>query len=149
MILIDLEFLSTCHDNAAVWGIPYVWGAKPDPKLTTDQIKGSDCSGWSSYLFGRQGITIPEGSQEQMDWCKKQGWACTTDYAAVGAAAEGELFMCFALDTRASGGHAGHVWFSDGGETMECYGGHGVGSRPWNTRVLRRIFHAAFRVPTK
>jgi hypothetical protein len=147
---IDLEFLSICHDNGAAHGIPYVWGAKPDPSLTTDQITGSDCSGWARYLFGRQGITLPEGSQEQMEWFKSKGPGdATADYAAVGNSPAGELFICFALDTRASGGHAGHVWFVESGETMECYGGVGVGSRLWYNRVLRRIFHVAFRVPTK
>lgn len=148
MKAIDLPLMWKCQDNGAVNGIPYVWGAKPSSSLTTDQISGADCSGWWRYLMGRQGIEVPEGSQEQMEWCKAQGFQCITNYADVGNAAAGELFACFILDTRGhQDGHAGHVWNCEGGETMESHGGAGVDSRPWNTGVLRREFHVAFRLP--
>jgi cell wall-associated NlpC family hydrolase len=147
---LDLTLLWACQDNGSVHGIRYTWNAKPDvnpPIPPTDAIAESDCSGWWRYLMARQGITVPEGSQEQMAWCKAQGLPETSDYGAVGAAKEGEVFACFALDTRATGGHAGHVWNCENGETMECHGGAGVDSRPWNTGVLRRIFHVAYRLP--
>lgn len=146
---IDLNLLWRCQVNGAAHGIPYVWGAKPDPSLEAAQITGSDCSGWFRYLMARQGIDVPEGSQEQMSWCQAQGLPETTDYAAVGNSPSGELFACFALDLRGSGGHAGHVWLCEGGDTVECHGGAGVDSRGWDTPVLRRIFHVAYRMPVQ
>jgi len=148
MKTINLEFLIACHHNGCLHNIPYVWAAKPSPSLTTDQITGSDCSGWMRYLFGRQGIGLPEGSQEQMEWFKSQGLTAETDYTAI-STWSGNLWICFALDTRAEGGHPGHVWLVHEGETMECYGGVGVGERPANTRILRSLFHAGFEVPAK
>ena len=145
---IDLDLLWACQDHGAVHGIRYQWGAKPALDATTDQIDESDCSGWVRYLFGRQGITtLPEGSQQQMDYFKAAGLPETSDYAAVGGSPAGELFICFALDLSAQGSHPGHVWGCENGETLECHGGAGVDSRPWNTGVLRRIFHVAYRLP--
>lgn len=146
---INLPFLIACHHHAMVKGVDYVWGAKPSPALTTDKIHGSDCSGWMRYLFGRQDITLPEGSQQQMEWFKEQGFGAVTDYPAICSSPAGKLWICFALDTRAQGGHPGHVWLVDGGETMECFGGVGVGERPANTRILRTLFHVGFELPTQ
>ena len=144
MKAIDLQLLQECQAHGHAQRIPYVWDAKPDPSLRTDQITGSDCSGWLRYLLGRQGNELPEGSQEQMEWLKDQGLTESSDYPAV--ATGSGLWACFALDLRSEGGHPGHVWLLYQGQSMECCAGRGVTSRHWNTPVLRRSFLVAYRL---
>ena len=83
------------------------------------------------------------------------------------------LFLAFIKPWTNGCGAVGHVWLvaggpldgrADGGATlqgnpqgnpqitphaatMECYGGHGVGSRPWNERVLAREVHSVYELP--
>lgn len=128
-------------------GIPYVWGAKPDPKKTTDKISGSDCSGWSRYLLGRQEIDIPEGSAEQREWMREKKLVrIARDHYSYG---KPSLTVWFIAPV--AGEHAGHVWFVLGGynTTMECFGGHGVGSRPAYTKVLVWEVAEGFILPIK
>lgn len=140
---IDLALMRECFDHLAVRGVPYVWGAKAAPGVDSSEITGLDCSGFFQFVMSKQGIAVPEGSYQQMEWCKAQRLELTTSYRHA-CCPPSQLWACFAIQ---EGSRPGHVWLVDDGETMECYGGHGVGSRRWNTAVLTRIFHAAFRLP--
>lgn len=149
---LDLNLYLTIHDHGSLHGIPYRWGAKPDPKLSTNKIAGSDCSGWWHYLMSRCGYTgIPSGQAfpNQCDWLRAQGCEVFTSYQAGLAAKKTPLAVCFIKPV--AGGHAGHVFSVtvDDMQTQECYGGVGVGSRSCLTPVLIREFHAGLWVPCK
>ena len=155
---IDLKFLLLCHDHGMIHGIRYHWGAKPvtnQPLPTTDRIRMSDCSGWTQYLLARQGITIPEGSYEQMEWFQKQGLPLlTADQYRSRLWRGSPLIVAFIVPV--TGEHEGHVWFAHGDPTngagyvtAECYGCVGVGERPYNTRILMQEVHAGFVLPVR
>lgn len=42
---------------------PYQWGAKPDIK--EDEPLSFDCSGYVRWVYGRCGVVVPEGSEQQ------------------------------------------------------------------------------------
>lgn len=44
-------------------GIPYVFGAKPEK--TEEKPAAFDCSGFVRWVYGKCGITLPEGSNDQ------------------------------------------------------------------------------------
>jgi hypothetical protein len=142
MININLEFLQECHIHGMKERIPYVWGMKPSVTVDTNRVKGSDCSGWIRYLFGRQHILIPEGSMEQYCYFRKEGYVEFTDYSRV----ENRhiLYLCHASPTA---NEAGHIWLAYNQRTIECYGGYGVGSRDVMHNPLPRIFSNGFVIP--
>lgn len=110
-----------------------------------------DCSGFMRelwyYASNRQ--VIPDGSANQREWARgRVGREILREHPgslySKACKNRGALLLCFidAVDRV----HAGHVWMVLGGYTMECYGGHGVGRRLWNTPVLTREVSSVFVV---
>lgn len=99
------------------------------------------------YASNRQ--IIPEGSYYQQEWARQRiGNEILREHpASLYAKAcrnRGALLLCFinAIDRV----HAGHVFMVYQGFSIECYGGHGVGRRVWDTPVLTREVSAVFVV---
>jgi hypothetical protein len=116
-------------------GVHYRFGAKAADIAQVPHAGTSiDCSGWVRVLLRRAaGITIPEGSWGQREWCESQGFKHST-YDRDGAGRmDGRVRIGF---IRQRQGRSGHVWLIYMGSTLESWGGHGVGRRPWNTKVL-------------
>jgi hypothetical protein len=141
--MINLELLLTCHTNATKHKIPYVWGMKPDIHSDSADIRGSDCSGYIRWLFGRQGIVLPEGSMEQSEYFNNvlkyihmERYSLTEN--------RNILYLCHAAVTPS---HAGHIWLAFNRKTIECYGGHGVGSRDVMHSPLPSYFTNGYVIP--
>ena len=136
--------IRTLHRAGMEQGIPYVWGDKPALNLVIPDIPGSDCSGWVRYLVYHvsQGVCLlPEGSFEQHAHLK----TFLRPYPYGGATQiKGNLFLAFIEPAKQ---HAGHVWFVLDGVTLECYGGHGVGSRDALAHPLPQEVAACYHWP--
>lgn len=154
---INLALLETVFDRLQIRGVSYGLGAKaPSLDCDTSEIDRIDCSGWSRYGIAKatnQKLIIPDGSQNQREWCENSGLHRLGKYADVTYATPRRLFICFIKPDTNGCGPVGHVWFVsqlDGDsvpDTMESHGGVGINSRPWNTRVLKREAYSAFELP--
>jgi hypothetical protein len=137
-INIDIEKLKDIQKDLSS-KISYTWGSKfksldefPPEKTS------SDCSNYSRYLiYQASGITIPDGSSNQCDWFNTKGFK-KTDYS--NCANKDNILRIAFLTDQANGQR--HVWLVLNGQTMECYGAHGVGSRMWNANPLRNSVNA-------
>lgn len=115
-------------------------------------IKQIDCSGAVRYWMHRAGLTIPDGSQVQLGWARKNlrklGKYSDVQYAAKDP---GRLFIAF-LSPKPGNAWPRHVWLlrSDGKamRTMESYSSGGVNSRPWNASILMGC-KECFEIPVK
>jgi len=129
----------------ALLGVKYKLGAK-DPYLgaPSSQIEYLDCSGFTrDEIYSAAGVVIPDGSYIQREYFEKV--LSPVPYGP----AQNDLLIFFLTAGVNGVGSVGHVGFARNGVTYECYGGHGVGSRPWNTPVLKDHVHKAFRLPFK
>ena len=93
-----------------------------------------DCSGYVRTLldYASGGATdhIPDGSWMEDQWFALTGFA-PTEYAN-GALSDGHLRVAIHHPSGRGGDPVGHIWLVANGHTMESYGGHGPGERPWN-----------------
>lgn len=128
--------------------IPYRWGGKVRPLSAdwwTALQKGLDCSGFVQWVFWKAfGETIPEGSLSQWEWCDKRGFKAygRAGYVANCLWKDHRVRVAFIAPVYRNGelAEAGHVWVIYDGQTYECYGGHGFGSRhPLTPALLRRV----------
>jgi cell wall-associated NlpC family hydrolase len=115
--------------------IRYSLGAKPRMGAVPGVgFKKADCSGFIRWLingatFGKD-ADMPDGSWFQHKWAKER--FREVPYAEC-ARMDSKLRIAF-IPTK--NGRVGHVWLCVNGRTIESYGGHGAGRRPWNTPVL-------------
>lgn len=158
---ISREVLNLVYRKLAARSIKYRLGAKA-PALTADTsdyrfLDGIDCSGFVRYIIAKatnQRVIVPDGSFNQLAWAQTQGLHQLEKYKDVVYGDPTRLFLCFikAADTREG---IGHVWLvgksseKDIPRTMESYGGHGIGSRPWFVSPLRHRCHYAYELPTE
>jgi hypothetical protein len=169
---IDVTMLTSSFSQLQRRGVSYVYGGKADDRSTNrrsngslstplDTIDGLDCSGFFRYMIYRATsgtCIIPDGSQNQLDWFSSQASAGNVNqvypYSIVNLSATSpQLFACFIKPHVNGCGDIGHVWFvlkSNGGDaqTLECYGGVGVGSRIWNAIPLLGEVYATFLLGT-
>lgn len=113
-------------------GHAYQMDAKPALGSSAASWKLSDCSGFVRWLlFDAAMEKIPDGSVQQHAWCAEYLPACS--YAKCAPLSDNVLRIAFMAPTATE---AGHVWLIVSGLTIECWGGHGPGRRPYDTPVL-------------
>ena len=125
-----VSILKTCVGKVA-----YELGEKPKLTLLPKNVKRSDCSGWIRYLLavvthGKFRLKTL-GSFLQRAEIKAAGFT-RCDYHDC---AKMDSILRVAFIPPAADKH-GHIWLCINGQTIECWYGHGVGRRPWNTPVL-------------
>jgi hypothetical protein len=153
---VHLNILTDVFDRQVLHGVSYGYGVKP-PTLHSDpsEFEKVDCSGEFRYLLAKGSMgkmIVPDGSIKQREWCE---WNLVEKrYRDLAMADKNRLFACFITPGINGCGKVGHVWLVGKfdtdwlPDTMESYGGHGVGSRDWNNRTLWRMVHKCFEIPT-
>lgn len=121
--------------NASFKTVKYKYGAKPKlGAIAGVDFHESDCSGyvrWLLYGATHGKIKLASGSWHQQQWCKKN---LTPVAYSTAQLKDSQLRIAFIPTAK---NQVGHVWLVASGQTIECYGGHGAGRRPWNTPVLK------------
>lgn len=124
-------------------GKKYRLGNKPHLDKTITEWATSDCSGyvrWLLYQVADSHPKIPLGSWNQAEWCRGEKFKLTS-YEKHAGLKDNRLRIAF---IKPKLGKSGHVWLILNGYTIECYGGHGCGRRPWDTPVLYDNVYACF-----
>ena len=149
---VDLTRLRAYY--AATKGSPYRLGAKWPISNPPELVKGDpvDCSGWVRWALAQTSPwVLPDGSQCQWAYVRDTlGWRevpyhnlryCENDPT--------RLFIAFKRAAAKNGRvlKHGHVLLVSNGQTIESFGGRGVGSREWDCATLRRIAAACCEVP--
>ncbi len=136
-----LLLVSRTQDRA-----PYKLGAKWPLKSASQECIGKpvDCSGYIRWLLDRCGVTLPDGSQNQWAWEEARGGHRLARYGDLSYAQHDPTRLFIAFKRATKSGH-GHVWLVHDGQTIESYGNHGVGRRPW--KRLERYAAACYEVP--
>ena len=140
------------------------WNPNSNGHLTTpvNTLQHIDCSGFVRYILFQAtdgALVIPDGSQAQREWFEAAADRGDTHKLAQYSDAntyisESRLFIGFIKPNTNGCGPVGHVWligqFDEdvSAETMESYGGHGVGSRNWNAIPLRTEVYSVYALPT-
>lgn len=124
------------------------WNRNSNGKLSTPitTIQNIDCSGlvrYLAYLASDGDTRWPDGSQAQRAWCRTNLEKC--DYADT-EKRDNVLRIGFMTPGINGVGSIGHVWFTFNGNTLESYGGHGVGSH--KASVYARVHSGCFVVPS-
>lgn len=138
--MIDLALLETLFDRTK-GRVKYKLGAKANLLADSADIHQIDCSGFSRWILARaseQEIRLPDGSQVQLDWCRTVGYHRLTNYSDVQYAKEdpSRLFIAF-LSPKPGKAWPRHTWLIQAGKTLESCSSLGVGSRAWDTPVLK------------
>jgi hypothetical protein len=111
-------------------GHRYLMGAKPQLGSAPDSWVSSDCSGFTRWLaFGAWGITEPQGSVQQHDWCRDSKCLKSANYDTAGALMDSVVRQCFIVPTA---NEPGHTLFVVNGMTIESCGGHGPCRQKWS-----------------
>ena len=120
--------------------VAYEMGGKPALDADSHLLETSDCSGFTRWILARctsQQLVLPEGSVEQHEWASQH---LSPPYSYRDAALQdNQVRICFLSPEAADrAGRPGdrHVWLTQNGMTMECHGGGGCTSRPWDTEIL-------------
>lgn len=152
---VKLAILFYFFAQQVLTGVSYLLGGKAKTlDAGPGDTKRIDCSGEVRLLLYKASdgkIKLPDGSWNQREYCENN-WE-EVSYDTVLNAKKGELFISFITAGVKGAGKIGHVWLTAqmdddvAAETMESYGGHGVGSRRADYGTLRRLVHKSFRVP--
>jgi len=120
------------------FGKPYVYASAP--AVSVRNPRSFDCSGYTHWVFGRNGVSLPNGSWNQAIMGRDNHTLISIDQAIH---TPGALLFMGANSGYSGYGPSGHVAISLGnGSTAEARGtAYGVGSwsaynRPWTNACL-------------
>lgn len=108
------------------------------------EVSFLDCSGFQRGEFYNSagGIVMPDGSQNQLDWC--YGKLEQVEYGP----AMNEFILAFEKPHERGVGDTGHIFGVHSAWSYECHGHTiGVDSRPWDHSSLKPHVYAAFKWP--
>ena len=138
---VSLARVKECFAHT-VGRVKYKLGAKPALGSEAATFALSDCSGFVRWALDHAGLTLPDGSATQHEWCAAH--LREVHYKEAGALTDpSRLFIAFI----APGHGIGHVWLLNAGASLECRGHKGVSSRPWNNPVLLNAVCACYEIP--
>jgi len=125
------DFKQRCYDAR----VGYSFGAKdPNPGSGTVDFATIDCSGFVrtlvDYASNGAAKSLPDGSWMQDDWFARSGFK-RTEYAEC-ALSDGCVRVAIHRAGGRGGDSTGHIWLAVNAHSVESYGGHGPGERPWN-----------------
>lgn len=148
--------LIAVHRQVLAHGVSYLLSAKPQLSDGPGDFDESDCSGyvaWLPHYVTGGAFVLTGGSQQMRTQCEAAGLHKVASYADLGKYCTGlRIFICFIEPFVHGCGAVGHVWLVlmiDGRVlTIECHGGKGVDSRPWDTHVLFAEEAEAFELPS-
>jgi hypothetical protein len=144
-IIINADLLTATSSALLDGHIGYSLGAKaPSLDCAPADISQLDCSGFSRYLLYQatdKQIMLPDGSSNQLSWCKTNRLAKVAYSNA--ASYDGWLRIAFIEPNKK---RAGHVWFVLNGMTLESHAGKGPDQRSWRTPVLVQEVTACYKV---
>lgn len=159
---VDLDLLESYFAHMERLGIFYGLGKKLPLSVHPDDLEGdlrTDCSGFVRYLLywaSNNLLDIGDGSQVQRAWAEEKGLHKLARYSDANAyMTDKRLFIAFIKPYSNGARKVGHVWLvsklnaDSVADTMESYGGVGIGSRPWNNRTLLRQVYSTFELPVR
>jgi hypothetical protein len=132
----------------AVYFCPNIGAFPPTFALNGHAVNGVDCSGYVRAIlwyatFG--GISpLPDGSYMEEGFFVSHGLKPTAFANCQNS--DGFVRVCVHLPNGNGGDPIGHIWLAVHGHSIESYGGHGPGQRPWNSRILQKIVDDCFVV---
>lgn len=116
--------------------VDYGFGSKAvDLTAPPENFRGTkglsvDCSGFVRYALWPW-LQIPDGSVNQRDWFKKQGFKPSKQFSEK----DGRLRIAFLSPGQTPSG-IGHVMLVLNGMTLESHGGKGVDMRAWGSKAF-------------
>jgi hypothetical protein len=143
-VKIDAKLLERLHKKMS-GRVGYDLGAKaPSLDCDSNKIELIDCSGYTRYLFARcAGVVIPDGSQNQLAWARNNLRSVNYRNVMHYCADDPSRYFIAFLSPKPGKAWPRHVWLGRGGHkgeskvlTIESCSSLGVGSRPWDTRIL-------------
>ena len=128
-----IAYYGSCVAHAVKYGL----GAKdPHPGTFPPRYGAIDCSGFVrtilAYATAGQSATygMPDGSWMEDNWFKVQGFKPASYQDC--ANKDGHVRVAIHRPNGRGGDSTGHIWLVYNGESLESYGGHGPGRRPWD-----------------
>ena len=129
-----------CYDHHVGYGMGHkCQNPGMFPPVFADNLV--DCSGFVRAILAYATMdatsSMPDGSFLEDDWFGHQGFQ-RIDYKDCGLN-DKTLRVAIHKPGGRGGDAVGHIWLCVHGHTVESYGGHGPGERPWNLPLLLDI----------
>lgn len=140
-----LDKLEEVFFEMDIAGVKHGLGSKaPYLDIEPSKITKIDCSEFICYAIyqtSKGKITVPDGSQNQREWCEKK-LKKINNYSNVTLGGDRALYIALIKPWTNGCKSEGHVWFvtkldaDNALDTMESHGGVGINFRRWDYLTL-------------